>query len=174
MEVKYNSAAVYRKRHHWSPLSLSLRNVPAAPFFFSFFFPRQFLAVVFFGAPLCSFAVADTTLWFDIDWNGGSQVEALEELEVSFQFCDRNDSSRRLRNGGLSFALRTEQNLITCEFQRQRGAQPNKCRACTIWFCAFLRGEWKQKKNTTQKPEGCVMLLLLPVGVAVTVKRSYL
>lgn len=65
MGVKYNSAAVYRKRHQWSTFSFSFRNVPAAPFSFSFF--QQFLAVVFFGVPLCSFAVSDTALWFDID-----------------------------------------------------------------------------------------------------------
>lgn len=112
---------------------------------FFFFFFQQFLAVVFFGVPLCSFAVSDTALWFDIDWNGGSQVEALEELKVSFQFCDRNDLSQRLRNGGSLFALRTETDLIACKFQRQGDAQLNKCRTCTIGFCAFLSGERKKK-----------------------------
>lgn len=90
---------------------------------------------------------------------------------MSFQFCDRNDLSQRLRNAGSLFALRTETDLIACKFQRQGDAQLNKCRTCTIGFCAFLSGE---RKKNDQKPKCCVMLLLLPVGAAATVIRSYL
>lgn len=118
---------------------------------------------MFFGVPLCSSAVSDTALWFDIDWNCGSQVEALEELKVSFQLCDRNDLSQRLRNGGSSFALRTERDLISCKFQRRGGAQPNKCRTCTIGFCAFLSGEREKKKIQirSQSVECCCCCFLL-------------
>lgn len=114
----------------------------------------------------CSCAYSDSALRFDIDGNGSSHTGALKELKVPLQFCDSNDLSQRVRHGGPSFSLRTWRDLIPRLYWRHGGAQPNKCRTCTVMFCALLREEEIKYKSETK--------VFCNVVAAVTVKPSYL